>query len=102
MDIYSILHSKFPGTEWTLLGNDYEGLEWLDKSPKPTQAELEKHWPAVEAELATVEIKNARQARYQSESDPIFFQWQRGERTEQNWLDAIAKIESDLPLPVAK
>jgi len=30
-------------------------------------------------------------------SDPIFFKWQRGEATEQEWLDMIAKIKACYP-----
>ena len=41
MDIASILQNKFPGKIWTLDGEDYEGLTWLDDSPKPTKEELE-------------------------------------------------------------
>jgi hypothetical protein len=41
MDIASILQNNFPGKIWTLDGEDYEGLTWLDDSPKPTKEELE-------------------------------------------------------------
>ena len=41
MDIASILQNKFPGKIWTLDGEEYEGLTWLDDSPKPTKEELE-------------------------------------------------------------
>ena len=30
MDIANILTDKYPDTVWTLDGDDYEGLEWLD------------------------------------------------------------------------
>lgn len=50
MDISLILITKYPGTEWALTGKTYAGLEWLDDSPKPTEAELEALWPEVEAE----------------------------------------------------
>ena len=34
---------------------------------------------------------------YREESDPIFFKWQRGEATEQEWLDKIAEIKARYP-----
>ena len=34
-----------------------------------------------------------RSEAYKNESDPIFFQWQRGEKTEQEWLDKVAEIK---------
>ena len=42
----------------------------------------------------------ARQAGYQSTSDPIFMQYQRGEATEQQWLDAVEAVKTANPYPV--
>ena len=40
-DIASALQSLKPGAEWTLTGEDYSGLEWLDSSQtKPTETEI--------------------------------------------------------------
>lgn len=99
MDIAAILTANYPGTQWALNGFNYDGLEWLDESPKPSEAELAKLWPEVEYAEALREVRAARLARFNAESDPIFFQYQRGERTEQEWLDAVALVESELPLP---
>jgi hypothetical protein len=52
MDIALILTKNYKGTEWVLVGNDYEGLDWLDASPKPTRAKLESEWSAVQAKIA--------------------------------------------------
>jgi ribosomal protein L9 len=38
-----------------------------------------------------------RFAAYTVESDPIFFKSQRGEATNQEWLDAIAAIDARFP-----
>ena len=51
MDISAILFSKYPDAQWNLNGDDYEGLDWVSNSEKPTKAELEKLWPVVQAEL---------------------------------------------------
>jgi hypothetical protein len=51
MDIAAILSTNYPGTEWVIYGNDYEKLEWLDSSPKPTKAKLESEWAAVEQKV---------------------------------------------------
>ena len=40
-----------------------------------------------------------RRAAYQQESDPLFFKWQRGTATEQEWLDKIAEIKVRYPDP---
>ena len=52
MDIAQILTRKYPGQEWTLNGDVYEGLTWLSDSPKPSEADLVALWPEVEAEIA--------------------------------------------------
>ena len=55
MNIIEILNTNYPNTEWSLIGDTYEGLEWLDSSAKPTKAKLESEWPAVEAKIAAEE-----------------------------------------------
>jgi len=52
MDIPQILSRKFEGTEWTLAGDDYSGLTWLSDGDAPTEAQLKKLWPTVQAEIA--------------------------------------------------
>ena len=40
-DIPGALQSLKPGAEWTLRGEDYSGLEWVDKKQtKPTETEI--------------------------------------------------------------
>jgi hypothetical protein len=36
-----ILSVNYGDKQWALNGDSYDGLEWLDNSPKPTQAELD-------------------------------------------------------------
>lgn len=99
MNISQILKTKYFGAEWALRGHDYSGLEWLDDSPKPTEAELEALWPEVQAELARAKVERARQAEYTKTTDPLFFQYQRGEVTEQEWLDAVQAVKDAHPYP---
>lgn len=48
-----------------------------------------------EQQLELQRIK--RQQAYMKESDPLFFKWQRGEATEQEWLDKIQEIKNRFP-----
>ena len=50
-----------------------------------------------ESELEQVET-NRRNA-YRNESDPLFLKWQRGDATEQEWLDKIEEIKERFPKP---
>ena len=43
------------------------------------------------------EAETNRKAAYIAEADPLFFKYQRGEATEQEWLDKIAEIKARYP-----
>ena len=45
------------------------------------------------------EATQARRNAYLLEADPLFFGWQRGENTEQEWLDKVAEIRARYPYP---
>jgi hypothetical protein len=100
MDIAQILTKRYPDALWTLDGDSYSGLTWLSDGDAPTLAELEAEWAQVEYEVAYEAVQKARQAAYQSESDPVFFDFQRGEVTEQDWLDAVQAVKDAHPYPV--
>jgi hypothetical protein len=40
-----------------------------------------------------------RRAAYAAESDPLFFMAQRGEVTQQEWIDKVAEIRARFPTP---
>ena len=101
MDIPAILSDKFSGAEWTLNGDDYEGLEWLDDSPKPTKKALEDLWPEVSHARAVKAVEAARSIAYRESADPLFFQFQRGEITEAEWLAAVQAVKDAHPYPEA-
>lgn len=101
MDIAAVLVRKFPGTVWMLNGDEYAGLDWLDESPKPTEKALESLWPEVQHEVAMERVEQARQVAYRETSDPIFFEYQRGDKTEAEWLAAVQAVKDAHPYPVA-
>ena len=55
IDYAQILSTNYVGKQWTLVGYEYSGLEWLDESPKPTQAELNELWESTQAAGAAKE-----------------------------------------------
>ena len=101
MDIALILTDKYRDAIWSLNGDGYEGLEWLDDSPKPTKKALEAAWPEVQHARAVREVERARAAAYRETADPLYFQWQRGEVSEQQWLDAVQAVKDAHPYPGA-
>lgn len=58
-----VLAANYPDAEWTLDGDSYDGLTWLSDAPKPSQAELDAAWPAVQqAQADAVAAKEAARA----------------------------------------
>jgi hypothetical protein len=57
-----------------------------------------------QSKLATKKAEEAeasRKAAYISEADPLFFKAQRGEATEQEWLDKIIEIKARFPKDIS-
>lgn len=99
MNIPAILTAKYAGSEWTLDGEDYAGLTWLSDSTKPTEKQLEALWPAVQYEAEYARVESARAQAYRETSDPIFFEYQRGDKTEAEWLAAVQAVKDANPYP---
>lgn len=67
----------------------------MSPEEKADRAELQKKQKEADKAMA---MEN-RRLGYQAISDPIYMQWQRGLKTEQEWLDAVAQVEADYPIP---
>lgn len=101
IDYSAILATNYVGQQWTLDGDTYDGLNWLDETPKPTQAELDAQWPAVDYQNQYNLVSQTRHAEYIKTSDPIFFEWQRGTKTQADWDNAVQAIKDANPYPPA-
>jgi len=51
LDYHLILRINYLDKQWSMNGDDYEGLNWLDSSPKPTQEELDVLWESTQAAI---------------------------------------------------
>jgi hypothetical protein len=98
-DYAAVLTVIRPGAVWTLIGDSYDGLEWSDESPKPSQAECDAAWPQVQYDREYAQVEAQRHAAYVADADPLFFKWQRGTGTEQEWLDAVQAVKDAHPYP---
>ena len=98
-DYAAVLIAEYPGREWSLNGNDYGTLVMLDGGSKPTKATLDGKWAAVELARDTKQIEEARRARYQAESDGLYFEAMRGDGNLDAWNAAVDQIRADLPKP---
>jgi hypothetical protein len=100
MTDYAVVLKRIrPGAQWSLNGDTFDGLTWLDESPAPTQEELDAAWPQVAWDAEYAAVQAARRAAYVEQADPLFFRWQRNQATEQDWLDAVAAVDAAHPYP---
>jgi hypothetical protein len=51
-DYAAVLSRRHAGREWTLNGDNYDGLTMLDGGSKPTKKSLDDAWADVQAEIA--------------------------------------------------
>ena len=47
-----VLSINYGEKQWIMAGTEYSGLDWLDSSPKPTQAELDALVSSTETKIA--------------------------------------------------
>ena len=71
----------------------------IEKQLTPEEIAEREEYAAGAYEREVETVKNQRLYAYQTESDPIFFQWQRGENTEQAWKDKLDEIKTRYPDP---
>jgi hypothetical protein len=94
-------HPDYAGRLWGMSDNDYATLVIHDDGPKPTKKSLEDRYPAVAYQLETAAVESARRARYQAETDGLFFEAQREGGDLTAWQAAVDQIKADLPKPTA-
>ncbi len=70
-DYTLILSTNYVGKRWMLNGESYDGLIWLDSSPKPTKEELDSQWGAIQANIAAHAYIAKRAAEYPPITDYI-------------------------------
>ena len=96
-DRVDALLSLRPGTQWVLRA---DALEWHDDPAlRPTDAEIDAEVARLSALEPTLMVKDARAAAYRDESDPLFFKWQAGELTREEWEEKRAEIRARYPYP---
>jgi hypothetical protein len=99
IDYTAILSANYKGAQWTFNGDTYDGLTWLDETPKPTQAELDAQWPQVYYNNQVAAVETTRRTQYEAQSDGLFFEWQRGTNTKEAWESAVQAVKDANPYP---
>lgn len=50
-DYSLVLTYCYPGKQWNMTDVDYDSLEWLDSSTKPTRQELDNLWVETQSKI---------------------------------------------------
>jgi hypothetical protein len=91
------IQSLRPSAEWVLRGDE---LEWLDETQtQPSESEIQAEVALLIAEQPRKEAEALRAAAYKVEADPLFFKYQAGEATKEEWIAKRNEIRTRYPYP---
>ena len=93
IDYAQILSTNYGDKSWRLVGNDYDGLEWLDSSPKPTQAELDALWDKTKKQIDFVQNRQQAYPSIVDQLDKLYHDGYDG------WKQMITEIKEQYPKP---
>jgi hypothetical protein len=99
IDYAHILTKNYVGKEWSLNGDSYEGLTWLSDSPKPTQAELDAQWEAIQKSITANAYKSKRAAEFPPITDYIDGVVKGDQAQIQAYIDACLAVKQKFPKP---
>jgi hypothetical protein len=97
--IAKAISSLNPKAAFSIENNDYSTVQWTDSHEgiKPTIEEVQAELARLEAEAPNKEAEKNRLRSYQKESDPLFFKWQAGEATQEEWVAKRNEIRARYP-----
>jgi len=99
MDVTRALKSLKPGAQWTLRGDTYDGLEWLEPEggqKKPTEKELIEECKRLQKEWEDTEYQRLRVKEYPSFAEQFDLLYHGGYDA---WKIEIDKIKEKYPKP---
>lgn len=89
-----------PGAAWSLNGNTYEGLQWLDENQsKPSKDEVIVEVERLLAEWNSKEYQRQRAQEYPSIQDQLDMQYYDVLNGTTTWQDAINAVKTKYPKP---
>ena len=76
--------------------------EFIEVELTPEQIAEREEYAAGAYGRELEQVQQSRRQAYIRDADPLFFGYQRGENTEQDWLDAVQAVKDAQPYPKAK
>ena len=105
MDITKALQSLRPGAQWSVLGDTYEGLQWLEKpvweggQKKPTQEEVEAEVARLQQEWEATEYQRLRAPEYPDLKEYLDGLVKGDTEQMQAYIDACLAVKAKYPKP---
>lgn len=100
-NIPTALMSIRPNAQWVLRGDDYSGLEWLDKEQTlPTEQEVNDEIERLKAEYELVKYQDQRRPEYPpltDLADALYWQAQGDETKMTAYLAAVQAVKDKYP-----
>ena len=105
MNIPKALVSLRPGAQWNLIGDDYNGLQWLEKpvweggQSKPTKEEVEVEIIRLQQEWDNTEYQRLRAKEYPPMADYLDGIAKNDQQQIQTYIDACLAVKAKYPKP---
>jgi hypothetical protein len=106
MDITKAILSLRPGAIWSLDGDTYDGLQWLEKpvyeggQKKPTKAEVEAEVARLQKEWEDTEYQRLRAKEYPDVKEYLDGLVKGDTEQMQAYIDACLAVKAKYPKPV--
>ena len=103
--IVDALTSLCTGAQWNLIGDDYDGLKWLEKpvweggQKKPTQAEVEAEVARLQKEWEDTEYQRLRAKEYPDIKEYLDGLVKGDTEQMQAYIDACLAVKAKYPKP---
>ena len=99
-DITRALRELRPSAVWTVDGNTYDGITWLDeRQTKPTRAEIDAHLAAQVMEYQQLEYRRKRAPEYPPIEEYIDGVVKGDQAQIQAYIDTCMMVKRKYPKP---
>lgn len=100
MYIVKAINNLKPNARWNLIGESYDGIEWLDESQtKPTEVEISAEIARLQAEYDAKEYQRKRALEYPSFKDYLDGIVKGDTAQVQAYIDACNAVKAKYPKP---
>ena len=99
-DITKALLSLRPGAKWSITGNVYENIQWLDTvQTKPTKIQVENELDILEKQQQDTEYQRLRKLEYPPVEDYLDAVVKGDLAQQQVYIDACLAVKAKYPKP---